>query len=169
MSWVFGQEVLVLGILARSSRRTLKTQQIFLPVSLHNNLIRLQSFGYFGKKFLFWVFWQEVQDEPSKLRHFTYPPEAYQASKEQRNPEFDTAGLEVQQYRGTDSRLSDGEASPSIGNLTRMQYLTIGIHASSGELPKELGMLTDLKVLWASDNELTGRIPDLIGAKFPKI
>ncbi|KAJ6740527.1 CHROMATIN MODIFICATION-RELATED PROTEIN EAF1 A-RELATED [Salix purpurea] len=42
---------------------------------------------------------------------------------------------------------SDGEASPSIGNLTRMQYLTIGIHASSGELPKELGMLTDLKVL----------------------
>jgi hypothetical protein len=56
--------------LARSSRRTLKTQQIFLPVSLHNNLIRLHSFGYFGKKFLFWVFWQEVQDEPSKLRHF---------------------------------------------------------------------------------------------------
>ncbi|KAI8026198.1 putative LRR receptor-like serine/threonine-protein kinase [Camellia lanceoleosa] len=80
-----------------------------------------------------------------------------------------------------------GSLSASIGNLSRMQYLTVGINALSGELPKELGKLTDLRSLyfvssgvsgaipstfaalqnlqtvWASDNELTGSIPEFIG------
>uniref|UniRef100_A0A251T9V3 non-specific serine/threonine protein kinase n=1 Tax=Helianthus annuus TaxID=4232 RepID=A0A251T9V3_HELAN len=40
-----------------------------------------------------------------------------------------------------------GSLSPSIGNLTRMQWLTMGINALSGELPPELGQLYDLRSL----------------------
>nr|XP_027186814.1 probable LRR receptor-like serine/threonine-protein kinase At1g56130 isoform X3 [Cicer arietinum] len=80
-----------------------------------------------------------------------------------------------------------GSLPPDIGNLTRMQYMSIGINALSGELPKQLGNLTQLIVfymdssgisgpipptiaslknlvtVWASDTELTGSIPDFIG------
>ncbi|KAJ0734107.1 putative non-specific serine/threonine protein kinase [Helianthus annuus] len=41
-----------------------------------------------------------------------------------------------------------GTLSPSIGNLTRMQWLTMGINALSGELPPELGQLYDLTSLY---------------------
>ncbi|MFS7985005.1 putative protein kinase RLK-Pelle-DLSV family [Helianthus anomalus] len=40
-----------------------------------------------------------------------------------------------------------GTLSPLIGNLTRMQWLTMGINALSGELPPELGQLSDLRLL----------------------
>ncbi|MCI60647.1 LRR receptor-like kinase, partial [Trifolium medium] len=42
----------------------------------------------------------------------------------------------------------NGSLPPAIGNLTRMQYMSIGINALSGELPKELGDLTQLIVLY---------------------
>uniref|UniRef100_A0A6N2MNC9 Uncharacterized protein n=1 Tax=Salix viminalis TaxID=40686 RepID=A0A6N2MNC9_SALVM len=115
MSWVFWQEV----------------QD---ELSKLNKSFSLNScFGYFGKNFLSWVFWQEVQDEPSKLRHFvsgfafvfpffTVLREAYKIKKFlpldlrcsgmitfllQFHPTSEKSrGLELQQYRGTDSRLS---------------------------------------------------------------
>ncbi|XP_057485813.1 probable LRR receptor-like serine/threonine-protein kinase At1g56140 isoform X2 [Actinidia eriantha] len=52
-----------------------------------------------------------------------------------------------------------GPLSASIGNLTRMQYLSLGINALSGELPKELGKLTDLRSLSFSTNNFSGPLP----------
>ncbi|KAM6570474.1 hypothetical protein CsatB_018459 [Cannabis sativa] len=80
-----------------------------------------------------------------------------------------------------------GSLSPSIGNLTNLQYLGLSMNALSGEVPKELGLLsqlsslyflsnnfsgplppelgnlTKLEIFYASDNELTGKIPHFIG------
>ncbi|KAI8024617.1 putative LRR receptor-like serine/threonine-protein kinase [Camellia lanceoleosa] len=49
-----------------------------------------------------------------------------------------------------------GSLSASIGNLSRMQYLTVGINALLGELPKELGKLTDLRSLAFGTNNFSG-------------
>ncbi|KAL7130612.1 hypothetical protein ABFS83_13G146000 [Erythranthe nasuta] len=56
-----------------------------------------------------------------------------------------------------------GPLPPSVGNLTRMQYLSISINALSGELPKELGKLTDLRSLAVSTNNFSGNLPPEIG------
>ncbi|KAM3732041.1 hypothetical protein ACB098_11G030500 [Castanea mollissima] len=53
--------------------------------------------------------------------------------------------------------------SSSIGNLSRMQYLSFGINALSGTLPKELGNLTDLISLSFSTNNFTGSLPSELG------
>ncbi|KAK9005270.1 hypothetical protein V6N11_042713 [Hibiscus sabdariffa] len=86
-----------------------------------------------------------------------------------------------------DQNYLTGPLSASIGNLTRMQWLSLGINALSGEVPNEIGLLTDLRSfyfdssgvsgeipstfanlqnlerVWASDTQLTGRIPNFIG------
>ncbi|XP_057988851.1 probable LRR receptor-like serine/threonine-protein kinase At1g56140 isoform X1 [Hevea brasiliensis] len=56
-----------------------------------------------------------------------------------------------------------GNLSPSIGNLTRMQYLNIGINSLSGELPKELGLLTDLRSIGFGSNNFSGPLPSELG------
>ncbi|KAI3810099.1 hypothetical protein L1987_19708 [Smallanthus sonchifolius] len=56
-----------------------------------------------------------------------------------------------------------GSLSPSIGNLTRMEWMTFGFNALSGVLPKELGRLTNLKSLAFDTNNFTGSLPPELG------
>ncbi|KAL8162109.1 hypothetical protein V2J09_013598 [Rumex salicifolius] len=80
-----------------------------------------------------------------------------------------------------------GSISPSIGNLTKMQWLTFGYNLLSGNLPKEIGKLTrlmsfyidsagfsgeippsfsnlvNMHTMWMSDVEFNGSIPEFIG------
>ncbi|KAL5811482.1 hypothetical protein ACOSQ4_028050 [Xanthoceras sorbifolium] len=56
-----------------------------------------------------------------------------------------------------------GPLSASIGNLTSMQYLTIGINALSGELPKELGKMTDIRSFSIGSNNFSGPLPSELG------
>ncbi|KAH7859789.1 hypothetical protein Vadar_005486 [Vaccinium darrowii] len=56
-----------------------------------------------------------------------------------------------------------GTLSPSIGNLTRMQYLSVGYNALSGQVPKELGKLTDLRSLAFDMNNFSGTLPLELG------
>ncbi|KAI8013555.1 putative LRR receptor-like serine/threonine-protein kinase [Camellia lanceoleosa] len=56
-----------------------------------------------------------------------------------------------------------GSLFASIGNLSRMQYLTVGINALSGELAKELGKLTDLRSLAFGTNNFSGTLPLELG------
>ncbi|MFS7930374.1 putative protein kinase RLK-Pelle-DLSV family [Helianthus anomalus] len=56
-----------------------------------------------------------------------------------------------------------GPLSPSVGNLTRMQWMTIGINALSGEVPPEIGLLTDLRSLAFGTNNFNGSLPSEIG------
>ncbi|MFS7984998.1 putative protein kinase RLK-Pelle-DLSV family [Helianthus anomalus] len=56
-----------------------------------------------------------------------------------------------------------GTLSPLIGNLTRMQWLTMGINALSGELPPELGQLSDLRLLGIGTNSFNGSLPSELG------
>ncbi|KAK3425458.1 hypothetical protein EUGRSUZ_F02391 [Eucalyptus grandis] len=56
-----------------------------------------------------------------------------------------------------------GSLSPSIGNLTRMQYLTVGKNALSGELPPQLGQLTELLSLSFTTNNFSGSLPSELG------
>ncbi|KAJ0234720.1 Serine-threonine/tyrosine-protein kinase [Hirschfeldia incana] len=52
-----------------------------------------------------------------------------------------------------------GPLSPEIGNLVRMEWLTVGINALSGPFPKEIGLLKELKSLYLSNSGLRGKIP----------
>ncbi|KAK9907104.1 hypothetical protein M0R45_002416 [Rubus argutus] len=56
-----------------------------------------------------------------------------------------------------------GPLSASIGNLTSMQYLSLGINALSGELPNELGKLTDLVAISIGTNYFSGPLPSELG------
>ncbi|TXG71289.1 hypothetical protein EZV62_006224 [Acer yangbiense] len=56
-----------------------------------------------------------------------------------------------------------GPLSASIGNLTRMQYFTVGINALSGELPKELGKMTDIRSFGIGSNNFSGPLPSELG------
>ncbi|XP_073226708.1 uncharacterized protein [Cicer arietinum] len=57
-----------------------------------------------------------------------------------------------------------GSLPPDIGNLTRMQYMSIGINALSGELPKQLGNLTQLIVFYMDSSGISGPIPPTIAS-----
>ncbi|GER52406.1 leucine-rich repeat receptor-like protein kinase [Striga asiatica] len=56
-----------------------------------------------------------------------------------------------------------GPISSSIGNLTRMQYLSFGLNALSGELPREFGLMTDLRSISITANNFSGPIPSEFG------
>nr|GMC53626.1 probable LRR receptor-like serine/threonine-protein kinase At1g56140 [Ipomoea batatas] len=56
-----------------------------------------------------------------------------------------------------------GTLSPSIANMSGMQYLSIGINALSGELPKELGLLTDMRSFSIGTNNFSGPLPSGLG------
>ena len=67
-----------------------------------------------------------------------------------------------------ENRLS-GALPSSLGNLTKLQDLTLYRNEISGELPSSLGNLTELKVLWLGRNRFEGPLPsrlwDLTGLK----
>ncbi|KAL6843703.1 hypothetical protein ACP4OV_026274 [Aristida adscensionis] len=50
-----------------------------------------------------------------------------------------------------------------IGELTALEYMTVGINALSGPLPKELGNLVNLKSLALGSNNFNGTLPDELG------
>ncbi|WOL10073.1 hypothetical protein Cni_G18827 [Canna indica] len=52
-----------------------------------------------------------------------------------------------------------GSVSPSIGNLSQLQFLFLQKNQLSGELPRQLGALLHLQVLNASSNLIGGAIP----------
>ncbi|KAG5546801.1 hypothetical protein RHGRI_018838 [Rhododendron griersonianum] len=56
-----------------------------------------------------------------------------------------------------------GTLSPSIGNLTLLQYLSVGTNSLSGQVPKELGKLTDLRSLAFDMNNFSGSLPLELG------
>ncbi|MFS7984999.1 putative protein kinase RLK-Pelle-DLSV family [Helianthus anomalus] len=56
-----------------------------------------------------------------------------------------------------------GSLSPSISNLTRMQWMTFGANALSGPVPAELGRLTDLRSLAFDTNNFSGSLPPELG------
>ncbi|KAL7577623.1 hypothetical protein ACA910_015142 [Epithemia clementina (nom. ined.)] len=53
--------------------------------------------------------------------------------------------------------------SPSIGNLTKLEYLGVFGQGIQGTLPTELGLLTNLKFLVVGDSSVTGTLPTEIG------
>ncbi|KAH7557814.1 hypothetical protein JRO89_XS11G0224500 [Xanthoceras sorbifolium] len=56
-----------------------------------------------------------------------------------------------------------GPLSASIGNLTSMQYLLLGVNAISGELPKELGKMTDIRLFFIGSNNFSGPLLSELG------
>ncbi|KAH7528141.1 hypothetical protein FEM48_Zijuj05G0040200 [Ziziphus jujuba var. spinosa] len=56
-----------------------------------------------------------------------------------------------------------GSLSPSIGNLTRLQDVSIAGNALSGEIPKEVGKLTELISLFIGRNNFSGPLPSEMG------
>ncbi|PON44860.1 Serine/threonine protein kinase [Parasponia andersonii] len=64
---------------------------------------------------------------------------------------------------GLPSQSLSGTLSPSIGNLTNLQYLLLQNNAISGSIPATVGKLEKLQTLDLSNNTLTGEIPDSVG------
>ena len=56
-----------------------------------------------------------------------------------------------------------GPISPSLGRLTKLEYLSLGSHSLNGPIPVELGNLTNLTELDLHGNQLTGSIPPELG------
>ena len=56
-----------------------------------------------------------------------------------------------------------GTLSPAVGNLDRLESLTVSFTDLGGPLPAELGNLTDLQTLNLSFNEFSGPIPPELG------
>ena len=74
--------------------------------------------------------------------------------------------LEVPSYAPTSNGLS-GSIPPELGQLTRLQFLSLEDSSLSGQLsgaiPPALGQLTDLKCLLLGGNQLSGAIPSVLG------
>lgn len=56
-----------------------------------------------------------------------------------------------------------GQISPSLGNLTFLQRLSLSNNHLSGNIPEELGQLSRLRHLNLSFNSLQGSIPSILG------
>ncbi|KAG2276853.1 hypothetical protein Bca52824_059408 [Brassica carinata] len=52
-----------------------------------------------------------------------------------------------------------GSISPAIGNLTRMEWLGIGLNNFSGPIPAEIGTCTKLLKIYLSNSGLRGEVP----------
>ncbi|KAK9026041.1 hypothetical protein V6N11_038889 [Hibiscus sabdariffa] len=65
--------------------------------------------------------------------------------------------------RRLDQNYLTGPLSASIRNLTRMQWLSLGINALSGEVPSEIGLLTDLRLFAIGTNNFSGPLPPELG------
>ncbi|KAF3336316.1 putative LRR receptor-like serine/threonine-protein kinase [Carex littledalei] len=62
-----------------------------------------------------------------------------------------------------DSFQLDGQISPSLGNLTFLQNLSLSDNRLSGNIPEELGRLSRLQYLHLGYNSLHGSIPSALG------
>ncbi|MCY4623889.1 MAG: hypothetical protein OXC99_02660 [Chloroflexi bacterium] len=51
------------------------------------------------------------------------------------------------------------EIPSELGQLTRLQQLTLADNNLAGEIPVELGQLSDLEVLYLRGNEFSGCVP----------
>ncbi|XP_025799143.1 probable LRR receptor-like serine/threonine-protein kinase At5g45780 isoform X3 [Panicum hallii] len=56
-----------------------------------------------------------------------------------------------------------GTLSPSIGNLSHLQTMSLQNNKISGDIPPEIGKLTNLNALDLSSNEFVGDIPSSLG------
>ena len=56
-----------------------------------------------------------------------------------------------------------GQIPSELGNLTRLEWLSLADNRLSGTIPPELGNLVNLRNLYLSYNKLTGRIPPELG------
>jgi hypothetical protein len=55
-----------------------------------------------------------------------------------------------------------GTIPSSIGKLTRLNFLQLGINYLTGTLPKSLSNLPKLEHMYMSNNELTGTVPTIL-------
>ncbi|XP_062163381.1 protein NSP-INTERACTING KINASE 1-like isoform X2 [Alnus glutinosa] len=63
---------------------------------------------------------------------------------------------------GTPSQDLSGILSPSISNLTNLQFVLLQNNKISGQIPSELGRLQKLKTLDLSNNFFTGQLPNTL-------
>ena len=56
-----------------------------------------------------------------------------------------------------------GEIPAQLGNLTNLRILSLKDNQLTGDIPPELGSLASLEVLWLFNNRLTGEIPSELG------
>ncbi|KAG6502258.1 hypothetical protein ZIOFF_042147 [Zingiber officinale] len=64
---------------------------------------------------------------------------------------------------GTPGQNLSGTLSPSIGNLTNLEFVLLQNNSISGEIPAEIGKLSKLHTLDLSDNDFSGEIPASLG------
>ncbi|MYA61751.1 MAG: hypothetical protein F4X94_04170 [Dehalococcoidia bacterium] len=57
----------------------------------------------------------------------------------------------------------EGELPSELGNLAKLERLSLPLNSLSGDVPSELGMLSNLKELILIGNRLTGEIPVELG------
>ncbi|KAK8524695.1 hypothetical protein V6N12_029553 [Hibiscus sabdariffa] len=72
-------------------------------------------------------------------------------------------------YLWIDYNFFYGPLPAFIGNLSRLQTLSLAVNNFSGTLPQELGNLVNLQGLWASGNAFTGKIPEFVGNNWTKL
>ena len=56
-----------------------------------------------------------------------------------------------------------GSIPPEIGQMAAMRRFSLSSNALSGSIPSELGQLTRLEAIWLHENQLTGEIPPELG------
>eukprot|EP00898_Chlorokybus_atmophyticus_P007201 jgi/Chlat1/7482/Chrsp60S06997 len=56
-----------------------------------------------------------------------------------------------------------GPLPSTLGNLTNLQFLSVGSNQLSGQLPSTLGNLVNLIWLYINDNQFSGPLPSTLG------
>ncbi|CAA0828332.1 Protein NSP-INTERACTING KINASE 1 [Striga hermonthica] len=64
---------------------------------------------------------------------------------------------------GAPSQNLSGSLSPSIGNLTNLQFILLQNNNITGTIPASIGNLVNLKTIDLSDNLFTGSLPSTLG------